>query len=68
MKRWDWDFEAGIGYNILAKFESTLINLGVLEDYANIDVSEAFENRYWIGDSLVFEKYRKFSLVSNREK
>lgn len=43
---WVWDVEACNDYNIVARFEATLINLGIIEDYSDIDDTEDFVHRY----------------------
>lgn len=44
--KWKWETQATYGYNILAKFEETLINLEILSDYSSIDESEGFDKKY----------------------
>lgn len=43
---WEWDAQASYGYNIVARFESTLINLGIMLDYNGITQTEAFDEKY----------------------
>ena len=45
--RWEIDNLASNGYNILAKFESTLINFGIMLDYSNITDTEEFDKKHY---------------------
>ena len=43
---WNWDNNETDGFNFIAKFESTLIKLGILNDYSDIDSTEIFDEKY----------------------
>ena len=68
--KWSWDKTASYGYNIIAKFEETLINLGVLQDFSDIEDTERFDVEYGplISDFTDETKYFrvKFSLERNK--
>lgn len=43
---WEYDEYACMKYNILAKFETTLINFGIIDDYADIEETEKFVEKF----------------------
>lgn len=50
--KWEWDEYGTYGYNIMAKFEQTLISFGLLADYSDIDVTEEFDRKYGMLPSI----------------
>ena len=49
VENWEWDTQASYGYNVVAKFESTLIKLGLLLGYSDITDTEVFDEKYSLG-------------------
>lgn len=43
---WEWDKCASTGYNLVARFEATLMNLDLLNDYSDIEDTEVFDKKY----------------------
>lgn len=43
---WTWVWLETDGFNYIAKFESVLINFGLLKDYNDIIPSEQFDFKY----------------------
>ena len=60
---WSWDEHASHGYNVLANFESTLINLDIIEEYSDIEDTERFDERWSVinfqGADRVKEEYKE---------
>lgn len=61
--KWEWDIMATTGYNIVAKFEETLINFGLLADYSDIIDTEKFDEKYGMLPNIegVSNEYSRFS-------
>ena len=45
--QWEWDKYASEDYNIVADFEATLMNLGVMDDFSDIEATEGFIKRHY---------------------
>lgn len=61
--KWEWDIMATTGYNIVAKFEETLINFGLLADYSDITDTEKFDKKYGLFPDIgrARDEYSRFS-------
>jgi hypothetical protein len=45
---WEWDIYASRPYNVMACFEATLINMGIIDDYSDIEATEDFVKKYGV--------------------
>lgn len=45
-RKWEWDNHGSTGYNLFAKFETTLINFGIATGYTDITDTEKFDLDY----------------------
>lgn len=65
--KWEWDNFACKSYNIVAKFEETLINLGIMEDFSDIEDTEKFvEKNYKDFDAIKDTDYEPTGARNNR--
>jgi len=61
---WEWDKFGSSSYNVMAAFESTLINMGIMKDYSDIEDTEDFVSKYGVNNERS-KRFIKQSDIAN---